>query len=107
MRMGSSTLNGMAEADLCTREECNASQDVIQLRETVAQQDIRIQILEKQVSEQKKENERLWAAISGLSNQEARCDTNGNHHSDQMSGDRGGRGAGNKKYGGRSAGASV
>lgn len=107
MRMGCSRVNGVEEIHLHTREECSASHEVIQLHETVAQQDMRIQILEKQVSEQKKENERLWAAISRLSNQKAGFDANGNHHSDQMPGDGGGRGAGYKNYGGRSAGASV
>lgn len=107
MRMDASRVNGMEEANFCTRRDCIADHVVIQLRETVAQQDMRIKILEKQVSEQKKENERLWAAISRLSNQQAVCDTNGNHHSDEMLGDGGGRGAGYKKYGGRSAGASV
>lgn len=60
-----------------------------------------------QVDEQKKENERLWAAISRSTLREAGCDSNGNHRSDRMPRDEGGRGGGFTKHGGRSAGASV
>ncbi|XP_072313887.1 serine/threonine-protein kinase Nek9 isoform X2 [Eucyclogobius newberryi] len=105
MRMSSTRVNGLDEDDLCKRGECKASCEVTQLRETVAQQDTRIQMLEKQVGEQKKENERLWAAVSRLSHQG--CDSNGNHRADQMPRDGGGRAAGFKNHGGRSAGASV
>uniref|UniRef100_A0A667Y508 non-specific serine/threonine protein kinase n=1 Tax=Myripristis murdjan TaxID=586833 RepID=A0A667Y508_9TELE len=54
--------------------------------------------------DQQKENERLWAAINRLMLREAGCETNGNHQSDRMLGDRGG---GFTNHGGRSAGASV
>lgn len=110
-RMSCNKVNGLEEGDVCKKGElgacCKASNEVTQLRETVAHQDIRIQMLEKQVDEQQKENERLWAAISRLTLREAGCDNNGNHHSDRMPGDGGRRGGGFTNHGGRSAGASV
>lgn len=105
-RMSSCRVNGL-EADVCKRGDCESSREITELRETVAHQDMRIQILEKQVGEQKKENERLWAAISRLSNQDTGCDNNGNRHSDHIAGDGGRRGGAFTNHGGRSAGASV
>ncbi|XP_037602492.1 serine/threonine-protein kinase Nek9 [Sebastes umbrosus] len=111
-RMSCDKVNGLEEADVCKKGElgacCKASSEVTQLRETVAHQDLRIQMLEKQVNEQQKENERLWAAINRSTLREAGCDNNGNRPSDaRMPGDGGERGSGFKKHGGRSAGASV
>lgn len=60
-----------------------------------------------QIDEQRKENERLWAAINRSTLRQAGCDNNGNHHSDCMPGDGGGRGGGFTNHGGRSAGANV
>uniref|UniRef100_A0A8D3E3J4 non-specific serine/threonine protein kinase n=1 Tax=Scophthalmus maximus TaxID=52904 RepID=A0A8D3E3J4_SCOMX len=60
-----------------------------------------------QVNEQQKENERLWAAINCSALRDAGRDNNGNHHSDRLPGDVGGRGGGFSNHGSRSAGASV
>ncbi|XP_071376960.1 serine/threonine-protein kinase Nek9 isoform X1 [Centroberyx affinis] len=109
-RMSCDKVNGLEEADVCKKGEsaacCKASSEITQLRETVSRQEGKIQTLEKQVSDQLKENERLWAAINRLTAREAGCEKNGNHHSDRMLGDGGGRGGGFTNHGGRSAGAS-
>ncbi|XP_059209716.1 serine/threonine-protein kinase Nek9 [Centropristis striata] len=110
-RMSCSKVNGLEEDDVCKKGEsgacCNASSEVTQLRETVARQESRIQKLEKQVNEQQKENERLWAAINRSTLREAECDNNGNLPSDaRTSGDGGERGGGGfTNHGSRSAGA--
>ncbi|XP_029973155.1 serine/threonine-protein kinase Nek9 [Salarias fasciatus] len=109
-RMSFDRVNGLEETGIFTGESvpcCRASSEVAELRETIAQQDLRIQMLEKQVSEQKRENEKLWAAISRSALQESGCDRNGNHHSDGGGGGGGRRGGGLAHHGGRSAGASV
>lgn len=111
-RMGCDKANGLEEADVCKKGQsgacCEASSEVTQLQETVARQDLRIQMLEKQVNEQRKENERLWAAINRSTLREAGCDNNGNHPSDaRMPGDGGERGGRLTHHGGRPAGASV
>ncbi|KAF3844796.1 hypothetical protein F7725_007959 [Dissostichus mawsoni] len=111
-RMGCDKVNGLEEADVCKKGQsgacCEASSEVAQLQETVARQDLRIQMLEKQVNEQRKENERLWAAINRSTLREAGCDNNGNHPSDaRMPGDGGERGGRLTHHGGRPAGASV
>lgn len=110
-RMTCDKVNGREETDTCRKGEsgacCKASSEVAQLRETITHQEMRIQMLEKQVSEQQKENERLWAAISRSALQEAGCDSNGNHHPNRISGAGGGRRGGLTNHGGRSAGASV
>ncbi|XP_041828862.1 serine/threonine-protein kinase Nek9 isoform X3 [Melanotaenia boesemani] len=115
-RMSSDKVNGLEVGDVCRKGEsgacCQASCEVAQLRETLACQEMRIQMLEKQVSEQQQENEKLWAAINRSMLQEAGPDQNGNHHSDNMPGGGGGRGGGGRRdgftnHGGRSAGASV
>ncbi|XP_017274200.1 serine/threonine-protein kinase Nek9 [Kryptolebias marmoratus] len=83
---------------------CSASIEVAQLRETVTRQESRIEMLEKQVSEQQRENERLWAAINRSAQQEAGRDGNRNHVSVASSG------GGERRltnHGGRSAGASA
>lgn len=104
-RMGCDKMNGLEGA--CSAACCPASSEVTQLRETVAQQEMRIQMLEKQVKEQQREHERLWAAINRSMLREAGCDSNGNHRADRLSGDGGGRGGGYSTHGGRSAGAGV
>ncbi|XP_034077987.1 serine/threonine-protein kinase Nek9 isoform X2 [Gymnodraco acuticeps] len=111
-RMGCDKVNGLEEADVRKKGQsgacCEASSEVTQLQETVARQDLRIQMLEKQVNEQRKENERLWAAINRSTLREAGCDNNGNHPSDaRMPGDGGERGGRLTHHGGRPAGASV
>ncbi|XP_010767493.1 serine/threonine-protein kinase Nek9 isoform X2 [Notothenia coriiceps] len=111
-RMGCDKVNGLEEADVCKKGQsgacCEASSEITQLQETVARQDLRIQMLEKQVNEQRKENERLWAAINRSTLREAGCDNNGNHPSDaRMPGDGGERGGRLTHHGGRPAGASV
>lgn len=107
---------------------------LLQLRETVARHEKRIQMLEKQVSyfwpppifttdfhprahvticfschvqndEQRKENERIWAAIRRSALRQAECDSNGNHRPDTFPREAEGRGFTN--HGGRSAGAGV
>ncbi|XP_037551032.1 serine/threonine-protein kinase Nek9 [Nematolebias whitei] len=94
--------------DVFKKEEsgacCGASIEVAQLRETVTRQEQRIELLEKQVGEQQKENERLWAAINRSAQQEAGRDGNRNHHSVPSNG------GGERRltnHGGRSAGASA
>lgn len=111
-RMSCDKVNGLEEDDVgmkgATGACCKASREVTQLRETVANQDLRIQTLERQVNEQLKENERLWAAINRSAQREAGCDSNGNHPSDaRMPGDGGERGGAFTNHGGRSTGASV
>ncbi|KAG7510417.1 serine serine/threonine-protein kinase Nek9 [Solea senegalensis] len=109
-RMSHDSINGLEGAHVCKKGEsggcCSASSEITQLRETVAHQEMRIQMLEKQVSDQLKENERLWAAMNCSVLREAGRD-NGNHHSGPMPGDVGGRGGGFSNHGSRSAGASV
>ncbi|XP_068436477.1 serine/threonine-protein kinase Nek9 isoform X1 [Clinocottus analis] len=111
-RMSCDKVNGLEEVDVCKKGEkgvcCKASCEVTQLREMVANQDLRIQMLERQVNEQQKENERLWAAINCSAQREAGCDNNGNHPSDaRMPGDGGERGGAFTNHVGRSTGASV
>ncbi|XP_029350046.1 serine/threonine-protein kinase Nek9 isoform X2 [Echeneis naucrates] len=110
-RMSCDNINGVQEGRGYKKGDsgvcCSASREIKQLRETVARQEMRIQMLEKQVSEQQKENERLWAAINCPSPQELGCNNNGNHRTDQMPGDGGGRGGGFSNHGSRSAGANV
>ncbi|KAM9355138.1 serine/threonine-protein kinase Nek9 isoform 2-T2 [Pholidichthys leucotaenia] len=111
-RMSDDRVNGLEEDEVFRTGQlgaacCKSSRELEELRQTVARQEMRIQILEKQVSEQLKENEKLWAAINRSVLQEAGCDSNGNPHSDHMPGDRGGRRGGLTNHGGRSAGASV
>ncbi|XP_026211303.1 serine/threonine-protein kinase Nek9 [Anabas testudineus] len=108
-RMSCDTFNGLEQTGIYKKGEsevcCSASSEVAQLQETVTRQEMRIQMLEKQVIEQQKENERLWAAINRSALQKAGCDNNRN--SDCMSGDGGGRSGGFTNHGSRSAGASV
>ncbi|XP_062254090.1 serine/threonine-protein kinase Nek9 isoform X2 [Platichthys flesus] len=110
-RMSCDNINGMEETRVCTKGEsivcCSASREVTQLHETVACQEMRIQMLEKQVKDQQKENERLWAAIHSSALREAGRSNNGNPHSDRVPGDVGGRAGGFTNHGSRSAGASV
>ncbi|KAG7237236.1 hypothetical protein INR49_032569 [Caranx melampygus] len=110
-RMSCDNMNGLEDGRVCKKGEsgacCGASREVTQLRETVARQEMRIQMLEKQVNEQQRENERLWAAINRSALREAGCDNNGNHHSERIPGNGGGRGGGFTNHGSRSAGASV
>nr|XP_040055350.1 serine/threonine-protein kinase Nek9 isoform X2 [Gasterosteus aculeatus aculeatus] len=112
MFTGCDEVKGLEEADVCKKGQtgacCNASDEVMQLRETVANQDLRILRLESQVNEQQNENERLWAAIGRSAQREARCDNNGNQPSDaRMPGDGGERGAALAIQGARPSGASV
>ncbi|XP_037342934.2 serine/threonine-protein kinase Nek9 isoform X1 [Pungitius pungitius] len=111
-RMSCDKVKGLEEADVCKKGEtgacCNASYEVTQLREMLANQDMRILRLESQVNEQQKENERLWAAIGRSAPREAGRDGDGNHTSDaRMPGDGGERGGAFAIHGGRSSGASV
>ncbi|MED6238961.1 hypothetical protein ATANTOWER_032886, partial [Ataeniobius toweri] len=87
---------------------CKASNEVAQLRESLAHQEQRIEMLEKQIREQQKENEKLWAAINRSTLQEKERDRNGNRRPETMT-SKGGRGrrSGLTNHGGRSAGASV
>ncbi|XP_061599731.1 serine/threonine-protein kinase Nek9 [Cololabis saira] len=119
-RMSCEKVNGL-EDDECRKADsgacCKASSEVAQLREALARQEIRIQMLEKQISDQQKENEKLWAAMNRLELQETQQDINRNHHSDCMPGERGGGGGGGGErrerrggftnHGDRPAGASV
>ncbi|KAM6912856.1 serine/threonine-protein kinase Nek9 [Xenentodon cancila] len=113
-RMSCEKVNGL-EGDECRKAEsgacCKARSEVAQLQETLARQEIRIQMLEKQISDQQEENKKLWAAISRLEVQETRQDINRNHHSDCLPGERGGGGqqrrGGFANHGDRPAGASV
>ncbi|XP_034433089.1 serine/threonine-protein kinase Nek9 isoform X1 [Hippoglossus hippoglossus] len=110
-RMSCDNINGMEETRVCTKGEsivcCSASREVTQLNETVACQEMRIQMLEKQVKDQQKENKRLWAAIHSSVLWEAGRDNNGNPHSDRVPGDVGGRGGAFTNHGSRSAEASM
>ncbi|XP_056151594.1 serine/threonine-protein kinase Nek9 [Lampris incognitus] len=109
-RMGCDKVNGMEQSGVCKRGEsvscCEASCEIAQLRDTVAHQEFKIQTLEKQVNDLLKENERLWAAVNQVSLRGAGSESNGNHQSDCVPGDGGGRGGGLTNHGGRSAGAS-
>lgn len=105
-RMSFDRVNGLEETGIFTGESvacCPASAELTELREAITRQDLRIQMLEKQVSEQKRENEKLWAAISRSSLQVSGCDKNGNHPSDGEGGGRGGL----THHGGRSASTSL
>ncbi|KAL3968999.1 homeobox protein NOBOX [Sarotherodon galilaeus] len=110
-RMSCDKVNGLEETAGLARGDsygcCNSSSELTQLRETVARQEMRIQMLEKQISEQRLENERLWAAINRSALQGAVCDSNGNHPSARTPVDGGRRRGGLTNHGGRSAGASV
>ncbi|KAJ8290465.1 hypothetical protein GJAV_G00013180 [Gymnothorax javanicus] len=76
--VGSSVVNGVEEAAACQknsgqqgalldRNNCWAtSSELSQLRETVNRQEQMIRTLQKQVSDQQKENMKLWKAIEGL-----------------------------------------
>ncbi|XP_076017833.1 serine/threonine-protein kinase Nek9 [Genypterus blacodes] len=102
-RMGDDKFNGLEEAAVCKK---GGSAEITQLRETVARQETRIQTLEKQVSDQQKENEQLWAEINRLRLRGAASESNGDHRSNHKPG-AGGGGAGGKggaKLGARPAG---
>nr|XP_061798471.1 serine/threonine-protein kinase Nek9-like [Nerophis lumbriciformis] len=111
-RMSDDKLNGPGEDGVFSQVDsitcCRASSQVAELREMVTQQEMRIQMLEKQVSDQRKENERLLAAFNRLSLLEARCDSNGNHCDGHVT-DNGaaGRASGLASRGGRPAGSSL
>nr|XP_061824738.1 serine/threonine-protein kinase Nek9-like isoform X2 [Nerophis lumbriciformis] len=108
-RTSDDNLSGLEGAELYKKEAsitcCSASAEVAQLRMMVTQQEVRIQMLEKQVSGQQMEHERLLAAFNQL--MEARCDSNGNHCAGHESEDGGGRGSGFTQHGERSAGGSI
>ncbi|XP_066551047.1 serine/threonine-protein kinase Nek9 isoform X2 [Amia ocellicauda] len=59
------------------------SSELAQLKETVRQQEVMIQMLQKQFSDQLKENEKLWKAIETLTLSTARSETNNNHPADR------------------------
>ncbi|XP_039540321.1 serine/threonine-protein kinase Nek9 isoform X1 [Pimephales promelas] len=59
-------MNG-AETGRPDQSCCGASVELAHLRETVHRQEAQIQMLQKQFSDQQKENERLWKAIQSLS----------------------------------------
>lgn len=84
-RMGCDRVNGFEEAGACKKGEaptcCRGSSEVAQLRETVSRQEATIQLLQKQFSDQLKENERLWTAINRLTLREAGTENNCNHQS--------------------------
>uniref|UniRef100_A0A3P9KAZ9 non-specific serine/threonine protein kinase n=1 Tax=Oryzias latipes TaxID=8090 RepID=A0A3P9KAZ9_ORYLA len=107
-RMSFDTVNGLDGGDVCRKGEsgacCKASREVAQLQEMLAHQERRIQMLEKQVSEQKKENEKLWAAINRTAVQERGLNSDRNCLSAPGGGGRRGE---LTNHGGRSAGASV
>lgn len=107
-RMTSGRVNGLEETNICSKGDpvrcCRASAEVAQLRETVTQQEKRIQMLEKKIDEQQKENERIWAAVNRLALQDTGCDNNGNHRSDRTPG---GGARGFTNHDSRFAGASV
>ncbi|CAL8286531.1 unnamed protein product [Lota lota] len=77
-RVGCDNFNGLEDAADCKRADsaqyCETRGDIAQLRETVASQELKIQTLEKQVSDQRKENEKLWAAINRLTSRDAAAD---------------------------------
>ncbi|KAG7260731.1 hypothetical protein CRUP_026888 [Coryphaenoides rupestris] len=77
-RVGCDNVNGLEDAAVFKKADsvpyCEPSGDIAQLRETVASQGVKIQTLEKQVSDQLKENERLWAAINRLTSRDAAAD---------------------------------
>ncbi|XP_023850324.1 serine/threonine-protein kinase Nek9 [Salvelinus sp. IW2-2015] len=84
-RMGCDRVNGFEEAGACKKGEvptcCKGSSEVAQLRETVNRQEATIQLLQKQFSDQLKENERLWTAINRLTLREGGTENNCNHQS--------------------------
>ncbi|KAF6718688.1 Serine/threonine-protein kinase Nek9 [Oryzias melastigma] len=107
-RVSFDAINGLDGGDVCRKGEsgacCKASRDVTQLQEMLVHQERRIQMLEKQVSEQKKENEKLWAAINRTAGQETGLNSDRNSLSAPTGGGRRGE---LTNHGGRSAGASV
>ncbi|XP_048829798.1 serine/threonine-protein kinase Nek9 [Brienomyrus brachyistius] len=75
--VGCDKVNGVQDAGACKKSSgqqgavsgsacCSASAEVAQLREVVAHQEATIQLLQKQFSDQLKENEKLWKAIEVL-----------------------------------------
>nr|XP_023684049.1 serine/threonine-protein kinase Nek9 [Paramormyrops kingsleyae] len=75
--VGCEKVNGVQNAGACKKSSgqqgavsdsscCSASAEVAQLREVVAHQEAMIQLLQKQFSDQLKENEKLWKAIEVL-----------------------------------------
>ncbi|KAJ3613034.1 hypothetical protein NHX12_019290 [Muraenolepis orangiensis] len=74
-RVGCDQVNGTEDAAVCKRADalpyCETSGHIAQLQETVARHEVKIQLLEKQVSDQLKENEKLWAAINQLTSRDA------------------------------------
>ncbi|XP_056446021.1 serine/threonine-protein kinase Nek9 [Gadus chalcogrammus] len=76
-RVGCDHFNGLEGEDVadCKKADpvpyCETRGDIAQLRETVARQELKIQTLEKQVSDQRKENEKLWTAIDRLASRDA------------------------------------
>ncbi|XP_037097661.1 serine/threonine-protein kinase Nek9 isoform X1 [Syngnathus acus] len=111
-RASDDKLNGLEEAVVFSQGDsitcCRASSEVAELREMVTQQEKRIQMLEKQVNDQQKDNERLLAAFNRLSLLETRCDNNGNHCDGHVPDDGGAaRASGFTPHGGRPAGSSL
>ncbi|CAL8300176.1 unnamed protein product [Boreogadus saida] len=74
-RVGCDHFNGLEDVADCKKADpvpyCETRGDIAQLRETVARQELKIQTLEKQVSDQRKENEKLWTAIDRLASRDA------------------------------------
>ncbi|XP_035276081.1 serine/threonine-protein kinase Nek9 isoform X3 [Anguilla anguilla] len=78
VHVGSDRVNGVEEAAAC--KKCSGQQMVLpdctgcwatsselnQLRETVSHQEQMIRVLQKQVTDMQKENEKLWRAMEGL-----------------------------------------
>ncbi|XP_036398835.1 serine/threonine-protein kinase Nek9 isoform X2 [Megalops cyprinoides] len=88
-RVGCERLNGVEEAAPCKKGSgqqgalldhtcCTASSELTQLREIVSRQEEMIKALQKQFSDQLKENEKLWKAIENLTLNGAGAETNNN-----------------------------
>ncbi|KAG7466419.1 hypothetical protein MATL_G00164470 [Megalops atlanticus] len=88
-RVGCERLNGVEEAAPCKKGSgqqgalldhacCTASSELTQLREIVSRQEEMIKALQKQFSDQLKENEKLWRAIENLTLNGAGAETNNN-----------------------------
>ncbi|KAM6961231.1 serine/threonine-protein kinase Nek9 [Aplochiton taeniatus] len=105
-RVGCECVNGLDMMADCKKAEpttcCTASSEIAQLRETISCQEVLIQKLQQQASEQVKENLRLWAAIERLDLREPGGEQTGS--APAGSGSEAGRGA--AQHGDRSARAS-
>ncbi|KAJ8396885.1 hypothetical protein AAFF_G00012080 [Aldrovandia affinis] len=89
VRVGCERVNGVEEAGACKKSSgqqgvqpdhtcCVSSSELTQLREAVSRQEEMIRTLQKQVSDQQEESEKLWRAIERMTLRGAGAQTNSN-----------------------------